>query len=132
MLAEPHILFGVQKEIMPNWNKILNGFNVTDKEYCIYRDDKDGNEVEIMIVLAGSGLPYHKGYTSGPPEKCYPAEGGYCEDVTAFDPKTGSIFDLTKDEESRAQEYLWELYCDQREANTESYFDYPDNDPFYD
>ena len=78
------------------------------------------------MVLAGSGLPYHKGYTSGPPEKCYPAEGGYCEDVTAFD-EAGKTFDLTEEETEAAQEYLWEMYCDKMEAAYEDSLEYPED-----
>jgi len=89
-----------------NWKKILSGFNVTG-EYFLDR------EVEVEVVLAGTGLPYVRGRTSGPSEKCYPSEGGCVEDVTAFNPKTGEPIELTTDELERASEHLYELCCEE-------------------
>lgn len=89
-----------------DWKKILRGFNVTG-EYSFDRG------VEVEVILAGSGVPYVRGRFSGPSEKCYPSEGGYVEDVTAFNPETGEPMDLTEEEKEQASEYLYGLACEE-------------------
>jgi hypothetical protein len=118
------------QEQQPDWNKLLRGFNVIEEEYCMYRANDAGEEVEITVVLAGNGFPYKRGRTWGPAEHCYPSEGGYCEDVTAFDSKTGERLDLTKDEDETAQEYLWNKFCDMDEPGEDEPYDDDDDEPY--
>ena len=106
----------------PNWKKILRGFNVTDPGFTV---DRDG--VEVEVVLAGTGVPYVRGRSSGPAEKCYPSEGGGCEDVTAYDSVTGEVVELTPEEIGRATEHLWNVLCEQ-----DSPAGYDDDDRAYD
>lgn len=89
-----------------NWKKILDGFSLTDKEYYLDRDD-----AEVVVVLAGSGVPYVRGRSSGPSEKCFPSEGGHVEDVMVFDPETGEEVELTSEELDRASDHLWQMVC---------------------
>jgi hypothetical protein len=96
-----------------NWKKILGGFTLTE-EYHLDRDN-----TEVAVVLAGSGVPYVRGRFSGPSEKCYPSEGGYVEDVTAFNPETGEPMDLTEDEKELASEYLYGLACEEAQDHYE-------------
>ena len=44
----------------------------------VYADD----DVETEYDIEASWVPYDPGKISGPPENCYPPEGGYAEDVT--------------------------------------------------
>lgn len=52
---------------------------VTLKEFPIYTNDGD---TETLYEIECDVTPYDPGYTSGPPEKCYPPEGGECEIVS--------------------------------------------------
>jgi hypothetical protein len=43
-------------------------------------------EEEMEVEIEGSPLPYTPARTYGPIDQCYPAEGGYCEDVQIMVP----------------------------------------------
>lgn len=103
----------------PNWKKIISGYNVIDEEYGICRDDKD-----ITVILVGNAIPFKKGRTFGPAENCYPDEGGYCEDITSFNPVSGEEIELTEDELDVANEYLYNKYCESCEPDYD--YDPPD------
>ena len=42
----------------------------------------DGNSVEVMATIQFTTTPYDPGRISGPPEKCYPPEGGEIDGPT--------------------------------------------------
>ena len=105
ILSKPQRTTGMNLNL--DWKTILRGFNVKDTEYPLERED-----VEVLVVLVGSSSTYRRGRTFGPPEMCYPSEGGYVEDVTAFNPETGEAMDLTVDEQDRASERLNDLACE--------------------
>ena len=42
----------------------------------------DGNSVEVVATIQFSTTPYDPGRISGPPEKCYPPEGGEIDGPT--------------------------------------------------
>lgn len=84
----------------------------------VTRDDVD-NTVELEIEVSGSAVPFVRGCYSGPPERCYPDEGGYVEDVSAT--WEGLPFVLTDKEEESAQEALQEAADDAREAAAEAW-----------
>ena len=44
-----------------------------------YTTDAKGEEIETVYEIECGLTPYVAAYISGPPEKCYPAEGGECE-----------------------------------------------------
>lgn len=52
---------------------------VTLKEFPIYTNDGD---TETIYEIECDVTPYDPGRTYGPPEKCYPPEGGECEIVS--------------------------------------------------
>ncbi len=69
--------------------------------------ERDGNEVTVYI--RGNVTPYVRGRYSGPPEDCYPDEGGDVEDVEAWvESDTGDVpdFKLTPEEQVLAVEAL--------------------------
>lgn len=51
---------------------------VTLKEFPIYT----GDDTETIYEIECDVTPYDPGRTYGPPEKCYPPEGGECEIVS--------------------------------------------------
>jgi len=80
-------------------------------EFMIERDDE-----EIELVIEGDIEPYVPAKLSGPPENCYPAEGGYAE-ITKVEPNV----ELTEEEAKQAEEKLYESYEeDFREAEAEA------------
>jgi len=40
--------------------------------------------IEIDVEITGKIIKYDPGISSGPPEKCYPPEGGHATDVSVF------------------------------------------------
>jgi hypothetical protein len=48
-------------------------------DWPIYTTNPDGSEVETVYEIECDLTPYDPGRTYGPPEKCYPPEGGDCE-----------------------------------------------------
>lgn len=48
-------------------------------DWPIYTAYPDGSETETVYEIECYLTPYDPGRTYGPPEKCYPPEGGECE-----------------------------------------------------
>jgi hypothetical protein len=88
----------------------------------VWADDGACVEVEVSGLFS----PYIPARLSGPPEDCYPAEGGECEDFTAT--VDGKEFPLASDEEDYAIEKLAGL------ATEDDGYDGPEYEPddFYD
>jgi flagellar biosynthesis/type III secretory pathway protein FliH len=74
---------------------------------------------ELEIEVSGGAVPFVRGRTYGPPERCYPDEGGYVEDVEAT--FKGQPFELTEKEEEKAQEALQEAAADAAEAAADAW-----------
>ncbi len=66
--------------------------------------ERDG--VEYILDLTFHFSPFRPGRKSGPPEDCYPDEGGDVEDIQCF--HNGEPFELTAEEEGKAEEWLAE------------------------
>jgi hypothetical protein len=64
--------------------------------YTIYR--------EIELTVAYEIEPYVPARISGPPEDCYPAEGGYVEDMTVT--VGGQPFEITDEERKEIEEHI--------------------------
>jgi hypothetical protein len=80
-------------------------------------------EEEIEVQVTGRVIPYDPGICSGPPEICYPPEGGEVEDVEAT--VAGKPFELTASELTKAEEAL-------TDAAEKAGNDGPDPDELYD
>jgi hypothetical protein len=74
-------------------------------------------EVEIALLVRGNVSPIIQGQYSGPPERCYPSEGGEVEIVEILAPVDGTWSklcppkwdgELTEEETERAEELLRE------------------------
>lgn len=103
----------------------------TEIEMTLSRvNEKTGFDYEIEVTVCGKPLAYDPGRTWGDPENCYPPEGGYVEDITAFFCRNGvwTVFDLTDDEASSANEQIME---DAGDRDGDDY-DGPDPDDDYD
>ncbi len=95
----------------------MNRHTVSVDTY-IYRFDANGEEVEIKVEISGAPVSYLPAKTSGPPENCYPAEGGYVEDIVATfrDGKMLRDIPLTEDEIDIFNEALAEAAIEDEQA----------------
>ena len=66
---------------------------------------EDGMEVTVGYTVT----PYDPGRTSGPPEDCYPPEGGEAEIVYVLDPE-GHHVDWTEEENERWCKWIEEYH----------------------
>ena len=67
----------------------------------------DGEELdEVEVEVTGRVTPFVRGRYSGPPERCYPDEGGDVEDVEAT--VAGAPWVLTDAEEEKASDAIRE------------------------
>lgn len=83
----------------------------TEVELTLTRTSESGFEYEVEVTVCGTALAFVRGRTQGDPGSCYPDEGGYAEDITAFFCRNGAWTELglTKDEEERANDAIMEL-----------------------
>ncbi len=90
---------------------------------CIYRGTPDGSdEVEIPVSICGGYEPYRAARVYGPPEDCYPAEGGYATDVRAIfmDGDVERVIHLTDDELKDLEDEMADAVADAQESAYES------------
>lgn len=69
---------------------------------------RDNRELEVEI--AGYAEPLTRGNYCGPPERCYPDEGGFAELEVAT--LNGQPFELTQEETEKAETLLYETFED--------------------
>lgn len=75
--------------------------------YTLVRgEDEDEDEIELEIEY--SVTPYDPGRTYGPPEHCYPPEGGEVEELSAF--RDGKPFPLTDAERDQIEQHIYETH----------------------
>src|SRR5277367_6613800 len=79
--------------------------------------DRPQSEDELEIKVTGTATPFVRGRFSGPPELCYPDEGGDIVDVSAT--LNDKEFELTDAEEEKAIEALYEAAADAAESDEE-------------
>lgn len=83
--------------------------------YCLTR-----GEEEIELEIDYDINPYDPGVTSGPPEHCYPPEGGDVHDLTAT--RDGKPFELTDDEEQAICKHIEQTH-DHSEDDRGDYYE---------
>ena len=88
---------------------------------CIYRDTDD-DEIEIEVKIIGGYEPFVPARVYGPPEDCYPAEGGYATDVRAIfmDGDKERLIPLSDKEVEDLEEQMAEAVIDAHESAYES------------
>ncbi len=69
-------------------------------------------EDEFEVEVTGDVAPIIPGRYSGPPEDCYPDEGGEVESLSAS--LDGKPFELTAEEEAKAEGLLQERAAEDR------------------
>jgi hypothetical protein len=100
---------------------------------CSHDEAHTGTEMHdegclIEVECYASFSPVIPGRYSGPPEDCYPDEGGDLDDFTAT--VDGKDFPLTDEEEKRAVDSCAKDAFDP--ANRDDYYDGPDPDDYDD
>jgi hypothetical protein len=83
-------------------------------EMTLHRRGATGVDYELEVTVCGYAQPYVPARTNGDPDDCYPSEGGYAEDITAFVYRHGMMtpIDLTRDEEEAASERITDCVDD--------------------
>ena len=76
-----------------------------DITYFLYRDEE-----EYDLLIDFTITPYDPGNTYGPPENCYPPEGGEIYDLTAF--LDGREFSLLDGELEKIEQYIHDNFVD--------------------
>lgn len=72
----------------------------------IYTLTRGDDEIELEVEYSVS--PYDPGCTYGPPENCYPPEGGEVEELSAF--RDGKPFPLTDAEREQIERHIYETH----------------------
>ncbi len=87
----------------------MNGGSVSFE----YEWEPDGEDVEAIILDVNATITdYDPGVLSGPPENCYPPEGGEVEDLEVFF-QDQTKMDLIPDAlRSKLEEYAQEMHND--------------------
>ena len=65
-----------------------------------------GDSTTLEVLVHYDIEPYVPARISGPPEDCYPAEGGCVTDLVALKPGTQEIIDLTAEEREEVAEWI--------------------------
>ena len=74
-------------------------------DWTVEPDDADPFVVELTFTIS----PYDPGVRSGPPEDCYPPEGGEVEILSVL--RDGKEFELDDSELELARIWLEENFC---------------------
>ena len=72
---------------------------------------EEGGSYIIEVLVRYDIEPYVPAKISGPPEDCYPAEGGCVDELVAFKPGTSEIVELTAEERKEVRDWI-ELHHD--------------------
>lgn len=67
---------------------------------------REGSDEPLEVVIRYDIEPYVPAKISGPPEDCYPAEGGWVTDLFAFKPGTDEVVELTAAERDEVTEWI--------------------------
>jgi len=70
------------------------------------------DEEDVEVVVTFTATPYVPAQVSGPPENCYPAEGGEIEIEEVVREDSGDLVVLSASEEQRLIDYLMESLDD--------------------
>lgn len=75
-------------------------------DWQFQRVDAEGEPFNLEVVVHYDIEPYVPARTYGPPEDCYPAEGGCVTDMVALKAGTNEIVDLTQEEQVEARDWI--------------------------
>lgn len=71
-----------------------------------FQREVDGDGQIINVTISYDIEPYVPGKISGPPEDCYPPEGGGVSDLVAFKPGTDEVVELTAEERKEVTDWI--------------------------
>lgn len=84
-------------------------------EFTVERE-VDGELVELILLAELEVEPFVPGLTFGPPENCYPDEGGYAEIYTIWNIANGQKTEwtgtLTPTEKSKVEEDAYNIFAE--------------------
>lgn len=75
-------------------------------DWQFQRVDAEGDSYTLDVVIHYDIEPYVPAHISGPPEDCYPAEGGFVTDLVALKPGTQELVELTAEEGEEVAEWI--------------------------
>lgn len=84
------------------WNPLLRH----SVDWQFHRVDADGDGYILEVLVRYDIEPYVPAKISGPPEDCYPAEGGCVDDLVAFKPGTTETVELTAEERNEVRDWI--------------------------
>ncbi len=79
----------------------------TEHEWTTYRELDDGSEIELTVFYTIT--PYDHGCTFGPPESCYPPEGGEV-DIAKVEDEDGNAIEPTDEEREKWSNQIFEQH----------------------
>lgn len=78
--------------------------HAVDWQFQRVNDEGDGYLIEVLVRYDIE--PYVPGRLSGPPEDCYPPEGGCVTDMLAFKPNTDEVVELSEAEAKEVSDWI--------------------------
>lgn len=75
-------------------------------DWQFQRVDAEGDGYIVEVLIRYDIEPYVPGKVSGPPEDCYPPEGGYVDALVALKPGTDEIVELTAEERKEVTDWI--------------------------
>lgn len=75
-------------------------------DWQFQRVDAEGDSYTLEVVIHYDIEPYVPARISGPPEDCYPAEGGCVDALVALKPGTEELVELTAEEREEVTEWI--------------------------
>lgn len=75
-------------------------------DWQFQRVDGNGDGYIVDALIRYYIEPYVPGKLFGPPEDCYPAEGGYVDDLAAFKPGTDEPVEMTDEERKELVDWI--------------------------
>lgn len=67
---------------------------------------RESDEQTVEVTIRYDIEPYVPGRISGPPEDCYPPEGGGVTDLIAFKPGTEEVIELTDEVRKEVSDWI--------------------------
>lgn len=75
-------------------------------DWVFERLNAEGDYYHVEVLVRYDIEPYVPGKISGPPEDCYPPEGGCVDGLEAFNPGSDVIVEITAEERKEVSDWI--------------------------